>query len=56
LLARLSSRPSSAAPTSTTLGGFTPLKYINEDPRLSRRSDTRPGGRVNKLPFDDGDA
>jgi len=34
-------------------GGFTPLKFLNQDPLLLRQSDLRQGARIDKLPFDD---
>lgn len=51
-LARLSAAPASLAAVAPS-GGFTPLKFINQDPRLLRQSDLRQGGRIDKLPFDD---
>jgi hypothetical protein len=52
-LARLSALPSSPAADVQCSGGFTPLKFINQDPRLVRQSDLRRGRRIEKLPFDD---
>ena len=51
-LARLSAFPASLAAVAPS-GGFTPLKFINQDPRLVRQSDLRQGWRIDKLPFDD---